>query len=299
MGFVTVKVEGDDKDQVNGVAAGVMVGLESTGFKNVKLAVEYEAKDMEAVINRDRSLDAPSTLLASLRMRNPDLFDQPVMVHVPVVKPSGGLTVFQTSDNRILEEKDDYVPHPRTQDDTLHTGVIQTVARALDDGKQAGLGDTRCTLELEGQVYQFDPDDVMPDSNAQDFSLVADKSTPSNRVSHGARAEIEASADAIESGMRHPYDGRNDLDATPARAAALGILNDLTGRGGVGDELDCLDDGLREEITQRLTNIIHTSFEQTNTAELYNAVQGLVEKGVMSKERAAGFLHSMNTLAQH
>lgn len=107
MGFVTVKVEGDDQEQVNGVAAGVMVGLENTGFKNVKLAVEYEAKDMEAVINRDRSLDAPSTMLATLKMRNPALFDQPVMVHIPVVNPTGGLTVFQTSDNRILEEKDE------------------------------------------------------------------------------------------------------------------------------------------------------------------------------------------------
>lgn len=106
MSFVTVKVEGDDRDQVNGVAAGVMVGLENTGFKNVRLAVEYEAKDMEAVINRDRSLDAPSTMLATLKMRNPDLFEQPVMVHVPVVKPTGGLTVYQTADNRILEEPD-------------------------------------------------------------------------------------------------------------------------------------------------------------------------------------------------
>jgi hypothetical protein len=107
MGFVTVKVEGDDQEQVSGVAAGVMVGLENAGFTNVKLALEYEAKSIDAVINRDRSLDAPSTLLATLKMRNPTLFDQPVMVHVPVVNPTGGLTVFQTEDNRILEEKDD------------------------------------------------------------------------------------------------------------------------------------------------------------------------------------------------
>jgi hypothetical protein len=129
MGMVTVKVEGDDQEQVSGVAAGVMVGLENTGFKNVKLGVEYEASNMEAIINRDRSLDAPSTLLATLKMRNPDLFEQPVMVHVPVVKPTGGLTVYATEDNIILEEKDEHPHHqpmrldPAPQDDIAEISI--------------------------------------------------------------------------------------------------------------------------------------------------------------------------------
>lgn len=134
MGYVTVKVEGDDQEQVNGVAAGVMVGLENNGFTNVKLAVEYEAKDMEAVINRDRSLDAPSTMLATLKMRNPDLFEQPVMVHVPVVNPTGGLTVFQTSDNVVLEE-DDFDMSVRVNGKTYKLANTQDGVACFIDGQ--------------------------------------------------------------------------------------------------------------------------------------------------------------------
>lgn len=246
MGYVTVKVEGDDQEQVSGVAAGVMVGLENTGFKNVKLAVEYEAKDMEAVIHRDRSLDAPSTMLATLKMRNPALFEQPVMVHVPVVKPTGGLTVYATEDNIILEEKDER-PHHQP-------------------------------MQLPGTT-----------------EYPANKHKPPYSGQRLGTDESEYVADAIEAGLSSPFDGRK-IDASPARAAALGILWDLSDRGGVGNELDCLDDTIRQQITERLTNIINTSF---NTAELYGAVDGLVKKGILSPERASAFLHSMNTLVAH
>lgn len=112
MGYVTVKVEGDNKDQVKLVAAGIVTGLENTGFKDVKLAVEHEIHNVDEMLNIDRSLDAPSTLLASIRMRSPELFEETVVVQVPVVKPDGkGVRALMTPDdhgrlNTILEEND-------------------------------------------------------------------------------------------------------------------------------------------------------------------------------------------------
>ena len=294
MGYVTVKVEGDDREQVNGVAAGVMVGLENTGFKNVRLAVEYEAKDIEAVINRARSLDAPSTMLATLKMRNPDLFEQPVVVQVPAVKPTGGLTVYQTADSRILEEPDSVAD----TEEKLH----ELLARAWERGQYLlpeELEELR-TDEYRPFVrflYAVNPieDHVLVLSTGNKYLM----RKPPDGWAEQKVSELEAqeAVRAVEHGLKHPYDGRK-LDASPARAAALGILADLTDRSGIGDELEQLDDGLRQEITNRWTAIVEASSNATNAVELYNAVQGLVEGGIMSKERAATFLHSMNSLRQ-
>jgi hypothetical protein len=58
-------------------------------------------------------------------------------------------------------------------------------------------------------------------------------------------------------GLKHPYDDREATDA--AHRAALGVLADLTGRGGVGDELDSVDDDTRSEIVDSLAEIIRAA----------------------------------------
>jgi hypothetical protein len=59
---------------------------------------------------------------------------------------------------------------------------------------------------------------------------------------------------ALEHGIQYPYDDRQPVDA--AHRAALGILAELTGRGGIGDQLDCLDDDLKIEIVDAMAEIV-------------------------------------------
>lgn len=124
-----VKVEGDDKEKVRLVAAGVLVGLENTGFTDVKLAVEHEIRSVDDMLNVDRSLDAPSTLLTSVRMRAPDLFNDPVVVQVPLVKPDGkGVRAMMTSDdlgrlNMLLQEQGFETQEASPEEDGLDVSV--------------------------------------------------------------------------------------------------------------------------------------------------------------------------------
>jgi hypothetical protein len=58
-------------------------------------------------------------------------------------------------------------------------------------------------------------------------------------------------------GIAHPYDEREATDA--AHRAAQGVLSELTGRSGVGDELEQLDEDLRIEITDAVADIIRAA----------------------------------------
>jgi hypothetical protein len=50
----TVKVEGDDVMQVRIVAAGVVVGLEESGFKNVQTLIELAPDDVAVWMHQPR-----------------------------------------------------------------------------------------------------------------------------------------------------------------------------------------------------------------------------------------------------
>ncbi len=55
----------------------------------------------------------------------------------------------------------------------------------------------------------------------------------------------------------------NDLAAlkASARKAAEKIASDISGRRGIGDELDSVDDEIREEMLDEWTDIILQSFK--------------------------------------
>jgi hypothetical protein len=66
----------------------------------------------------------------------------------------------------------------------------------------------------------------------------------------------------LQHGASSPFDG--DIDnPTPAvdwaHAAARGVLANLLGRRGVGDELEQLDQELRDEIVEEVAEIIRVA----------------------------------------
>jgi len=72
----------------------------------------------------------------------------------------------------------------------------------------------------------------------------------------------------INQGSQFPYD-RPDDDDTPAvpatdwaHVAARGILADLTGRAGIGNELEQYDEEIRNEIITSAAEIIRLAHSQ-------------------------------------
>lgn len=63
-----------------------------------------------------------------------------------------------------------------------------------------------------------------------------------------------SAARTLARGLRHPYDDREPVDA--AHRAALGVIAELKGRGGLDSVLDDLDAELRREIVDNLAEII-------------------------------------------
>lgn len=61
----------------------------------------------------------------------------------------------------------------------------------------------------------------------------------------------------LQRGIRHPYDGREPVDA--AHRAALGVLADLLDRRGVKQELEQIDGDVRAEIVAELAAIIRVA----------------------------------------
>lgn len=75
----------------------------------------------------------------------------------------------------------------------------------------------------------------------------------------------------LDSGRKYPYDQPDDDEsATPAadwaHAAARGILSNLKGRGGIGNELEQLDEELRKEIVDEAAEIIRLAHTQRDAA---------------------------------
>jgi hypothetical protein len=66
---------------------------------------------------------------------------------------------------------------------------------------------------------------------------------------------------SLERGKKYPYDDHTKAEDW-AHIAACGVLADLTGRGGVGDELDQCDEDIRIEITQSLAAIIRLAHKE-------------------------------------
>lgn len=58
----------------------------------------------------------------------------------------------------------------------------------------------------------------------------------------------------LEYGESDPYDGRLAVDA--AHRAALGVMVELRGRRGIGQELDAVDEELRVELVDAVAEII-------------------------------------------
>ena len=61
----------------------------------------------------------------------------------------------------------------------------------------------------------------------------------------------------LEKGAEYPYHGKPPTDW--AEAAALGILYDLSDRGGIKHELDGVDDEIRVEIVEAMAKIIRAA----------------------------------------
>lgn len=61
----------------------------------------------------------------------------------------------------------------------------------------------------------------------------------------------------IEAGKEYPYHGKQPSDW--AEAAALGILWDLSDRGGIKHVLAHVDEGVRVEIVEHMAGVIRTA----------------------------------------
>jgi hypothetical protein len=77
----------------------------------------------------------------------------------------------------------------------------------------------------------------------------------------------------LEMALRHPFDEREPTDA--AHCAALGSLAVLTGRRGIGDELEQLDEELRTEIVDAVAEVIREAMPGVARAEPAPALDSL------------------------
>ncbi len=68
----------------------------------------------------------------------------------------------------------------------------------------------------------------------------------------------------LEMGEQSPYEDSSDTPSPAtdwAHAAARGVLADLVDRRGVGNELEQIDDEVRNEIVQELAEIIRLAHQ--------------------------------------
>jgi hypothetical protein len=69
---------------------------------------------------------------------------------------------------------------------------------------------------------------------------------------------------SLELGNEYPYDEESEIENPDwAHKAARGVLNDLGGRGGVGNELDSVDSETRLEIVESVAEIIRLAHAQS------------------------------------
>lgn len=64
----------------------------------------------------------------------------------------------------------------------------------------------------------------------------------------------------IEHAKEFPFDGNPPTD--DAHLAALAVLTDLSGRRGVGNELESIDDDIKAQLVEDLTDIIRAVFKK-------------------------------------
>jgi len=71
--------------------------------------------------------------------------------------------------------------------------------------------------------------------------------------------------DTLEKGKRYPYDSASDTRDSPAtdwaHVAARGVIADLSGRRGIGQELELVEHEIRVEIVQSLAEIIRLAYQ--------------------------------------
>lgn len=72
--------------------------------------------------------------------------------------------------------------------------------------------------------------------------------------------EKKQALQTVHLGVRFPYDGE-PVGQGRARIAALGVLAELSDRGGINAELSMVDDGIKKEIVVALTNVITVAYE--------------------------------------
>jgi hypothetical protein len=66
----------------------------------------------------------------------------------------------------------------------------------------------------------------------------------------------------LKHGAAFPYDGDSDNPTQAmdwAHAAARGVLANLLDRSGIGNELEQLDEGIRDEIVEEVAEIIRVA----------------------------------------
>lgn len=84
----------------------------------------------------------------------------------------------------------------------------------------------------------------------------------------------------IELGSKYPYDSIHESDPfIPGGwqyTAARAVINNLRGRKGIGNELDQIDMGIREEIVGALAEIIYTVAGEDGIQPNYGAVSDLL-----------------------
>ena len=74
----------------------------------------------------------------------------------------------------------------------------------------------------------------------------------------------------VKRGCEHPYDATDDQayeGGDPARMATLGILKNLCGRSGIKHALHGIDDDVRAEIVDSLTEIVRAAFDLAGEGE--------------------------------
>lgn len=62
----------------------------------------------------------------------------------------------------------------------------------------------------------------------------------------------------IQRALGNPYDDKIPDTRDVSRVAALAVIEELTGRGGIGNELESYDNEIREDIIDSLSDIIAT-----------------------------------------
>lgn len=123
---VIVRLESPDRDQeqLKAVASAMYDGLNQHGFKNTRIALEFPYGEEDLVAESEDYAFEPVSLLADLKVRQPAMFDTPVMLVVPCMDLAGRDWVV-TADNQHPPQADDdddgypplLIPHYRRHPD--------------------------------------------------------------------------------------------------------------------------------------------------------------------------------------